>query len=313
MDIHLPVSAFIRLPVVAVVALATIGCAAASGGGQTPTVPASDEPAFCGSPADHEINVPLSDMDKFIDVVVRGEVITRTVGDYPRADGKQERWRVHEIEVHETLMGVPGQIATVYSRSSCLFPGGEYYLLLEDQRDVEDAPADYVVSSQSIFRAVDGKIAGTHSTKSQYEGMDAGEFRDLLVTEVASGEVSPTAEPDRSAIDNFLAQLDNRSIAGIAPLGYGRIEHCLDVPGRGYEVASGGRIHIFLYQDELAAQLAAENVPADADCGPIDWVVDVRYYRCGELIVFLTSQEAEVLNALVDLCGQPFATGQARF
>lgn len=188
MHIQSLVPGFVRLQVVAAVML-TAACGTASGGGQTPTARVAGEPECQWyHPVLYEMPVPVTEMDSFVDVVIRGEVMTRTVGDYPRADGQQERWAVYEIEVVEAIKGASGQSVTVYGRLNCLEPESEYYFLLEDRTEVKNAPAEYVMSSRAVFRVAEGRITDTHPDNGQYAGMDSSDFRDVLAAEFVEPE-----------------------------------------------------------------------------------------------------------------------------
>lgn len=127
----------------------------------------------------------------------------------------------------------------------------------------------------------------------------------------------PTAIRDPPAVSDFVQRFAERGVtatvvdvdtSGVRVEGWR-----LNAPRRSYELANGGRLDVFLYADVRAARVAAAQVAADADCRPIDWAVDVRYFLCGELIVFQGSQDADAWKVIQDLCGPPFAIGRRKF
>jgi hypothetical protein len=123
----------------------------------------------------------------------------------------------------------------------------------------------------------------------------------------------PTIVGDPPVVGDFIRRLAARGVTATAiDTGGANIEFCLHAPQRGYDV-DGGLLHVFLFTNEQAAKDAAARFPPDADCGPMDWAEDVRYFRDGELIVFLVSQDARVLKAVQDLCGPPFAVRKRQF
>ena len=57
----------------------------------------------------------------------------------------------------------------------------------------------------------------------------------------------------------------------------------------------------------------ADQMPSPSACGTIDWVVDVRYFLCRDLIAFATTEDERVFSILTQQCGQPFEQVAAQF
>jgi len=87
--------------------------------------------------------------------------------------------------------------------------------------------------------------------------------------------------------------------------------------GRGIEFGFGDRFDLYPFADERSASDVASKIPPDAECRGgsriVDWVCELPYYQCGELIAFVQSSNENLQSTFEDLCGPPFARTVARF
>ncbi len=135
----------------------------------------------------------------------------------------------------------------------------------------------------------------------------------LLLTALACGSNDLPLKSQQEIASGILRQLEEQAVT-TSDIVVSKPEQCLSSsPSKSYSLSTSGRIHLYAFDTDSAAENVASNVPSSADCGPVDWVYDVRYFLCGNLIVFAGTEDATVSSVLAERCGRPFAQAFARF
>lgn len=134
----------------------------------------------------------------------------------------------------------------------------------------------------------------------------------LAMTVLACGSDDLSLQSQQQFDFDLIQQLEDQGIS-TSNIAVFKPEQCLSSsPTKSYGLSTGGRIHLYAFDSESAAEIGAELMPSPAVCSSVDWLVDVRYFLCSALIVFSTTEDESVLAILSDQCGQPFEQVAAR-
>lgn len=110
------------------------------------------------------------------------------------------------------------------------------------------------------------------------------------------------------AVVQLMAELQGRGIEP-QPLDPSLIGALQDAPGQGYRLGNGW-LHVHVYADAQAARGATSKVVQQLHSPLMDWVDRPHFFRHDRLIVLYLGRDQQVIDALTELCGEPFTKAQ---